>query len=95
MRGAAPLLSFTGRSRGDKCAFSRNNNFKCSHFYLKMKENFEYWNTLVCADLASEDALSKFLPPCPLFFFLVVYVEERLWWPIQRPNIGGKKKASS
>ena len=23
------------------------------------------------------------------------YVEERLWWPIQSPNIGGKKKASS
>ena len=31
-----------------------------------MKENFEYWNTLVCADLASEDSLSKCLPPCPL-----------------------------
>ena len=29
------------------------------------------------------------------FFFLVAYVEERLWWPIQSPNIGGKKKASS
>ena len=28
-------------------------------------------------------------------FFLVGYVEERLWWPIQSPNIGGKKKASS
>ena len=28
-------------------------------------------------------------------FFLVDYVEERLWWPIQSPNIGGKKKASS
>ena len=23
------------------------------------------------------------------------YVEERLWWPIQSPNTGGKKKASS
>ena len=29
------------------------------------------------------------------FFFLVGYVEERLWWPIQSPNKGGKKKASS
>ena len=38
---------------------------KCSHFYLKRKENFEYWDTMVCADLLSEDALSKF-PPCPL-----------------------------
>ena len=28
-------------------------------------------------------------------FFLVGYVEERLWWPVQSPNIGGKKKASS
>ena len=28
-------------------------------------------------------------------FFLVGYVEERLWWPIQSSNIGGKKKASS
>ena len=28
-------------------------------------------------------------------FSLVGYVEERLWWPIQSPNIGGKKKASS
>ena len=28
-------------------------------------------------------------------FFLVGYVEERLWWPIQSPNIGGKKNASS
>ena len=26
-------------------------------------------------------------------FFLVGYVEERLWWPIQSPNTGGKKKA--
>ena len=26
------------------------------------------------------------------FFFLVGYVEERLWWPIQSPNIGTKKK---
>ena len=23
------------------------------------------------------------------------YVEERLWWPIQGPNIGGKKKEES
>ena len=30
-----------------------------------------------------------------LIFFLVGYVEERLWWPIQSPNTGGKKKASS
>ena len=29
------------------------------------------------------------------FFFLVGYVEERLWWPIQSPNKGRKKKASS
>ena len=28
-------------------------------------------------------------------FFLVGYVEERLWWPIQSPNMGRKKKASS
>ena len=28
-------------------------------------------------------------------FFLVGYVEERLWWPIQSPNKGKKKKASS
>ena len=28
-------------------------------------------------------------------FFLVGYVEERLWWPIQSPNIGRKKKANS
>ena len=28
-------------------------------------------------------------------FFLVGYVEKRLWWPIQSLNIGGKKKASS
>ena len=27
------------------------------------------------------------------YFFLVGYVEERLWWPIQSPNIGKKKKA--
>ena len=30
-----------------------------------------------------------------LYFFLVGYVEERLWWPIQSPNTGGKKKVSS
>ena len=30
-----------------------------------------------------------------LHFFLVSYVEERLWWPIQSPNIGRKKKANS
>ena len=28
-------------------------------------------------------------------FFLVGYVEERLWWPTQSPNTEGKKKASS
>ena len=28
-------------------------------------------------------------------FFLVGYVEERLWWPIQSPNKGRKKKANS
>ena len=28
-------------------------------------------------------------------FFLVGYVEERLWWPIQSPNKGRKRKASS
>ena len=27
-------------------------------------------------------------------FFLVGYVEERLWWPIQSPNTGEMKKAS-
>ena len=26
-------------------------------------------------------------------FFLVSYVEERPWWPIQSPNKGRKKKA--
>ena len=26
----------------------------------------EHWNTLGCSNLASEDALSKFVPPCPL-----------------------------
>ena len=30
-----------------------------------------------------------------VFFFLVGYVEERPWWPIQCPNKGRKKKASS
>ena len=30
-----------------------------------------------------------------LFFFLVGYVEERLWWPIQSPNIGRMKKVIS
>ena len=30
-----------------------------------------------------------------LYIFLVGYVEERLWWPVQSPNIEGKKKASS
>ena len=28
-------------------------------------------------------------------FSLVGYVEERLWWPVQSPNIGRKKKANS
>ena len=28
-------------------------------------------------------------------FFLVGYVEERLWWPIQSPNKGRKEKAKS
>ena len=28
-------------------------------------------------------------------FFTVSYVEERPWWPIQSPNKGRKKKASS
>ena len=28
-----------------------------------------------------------------LFSFLVSYVEERPWWPIQIPNKGRKKKA--
>ena len=28
-------------------------------------------------------------------FFLVGYVEERLWWPIQSPNNGRKKKLKS
>ena len=31
-----------------------------------------------------------------LFFHVLVgYVEERLWWPIRRPNKERKKKASS
>ena len=30
-----------------------------------------------------------------VLFVLVGYVEEMLWWPIQSPNIGIKKKASS
>ena len=30
-----------------------------------------------------------------LTLFLVGYVEERPWWPIQSPNIGRKKKANS
>ena len=30
-----------------------------------------------------------------IFFFLVGFVEKRLWWPIQSLNTGGKKKASS
>ena len=32
---------------------------------------------------------------CCVGFFLVGYVEERLWWPIQSPSIGRKKKANS
>ena len=30
-----------------------------------------------------------------LVIFLVGYVEERLWWPIQIPNKGRKKNANS
>ena len=52
------------------------------HNPLKKKkkiEIFEYWNIgiieclnmLVCADLASEDALSKFLPPLSFIGFRV------------------------
>ena len=29
------------------------------------------------------------------FFFLVGYDEEKLWWPIQSPNKGRKKKVNS
>ena len=32
---------------------------------------------------------------CRIFFFLVGYVEERPWWPIQSRSKGIKKKASS
>ena len=36
------------------------------------------------------------LAVCLSYFFLLVgYVEERPWWPIQSPNKGRKKKASS
>ena len=35
------------------------------------------------------------LIPLEFFFSLVDCVEERLWWPIQSPKTGGKKKASS
>ena len=27
--------------------------------------------------------------------FLVGYIEERIWWPVQSPNKGRKKKANS
>ena len=43
------------------------------------------------------EALSHATPalrPVPIFF-LVSYVEERLWWPIQSPKKVRKKKAKS
>ena len=43
------------------------------------------------ASLLSVMVLASFAP----VVFLVGYVEERLWWPIQSPNIGRKKKANS
>ena len=39
--------------------------------------------------------LAKVSSDGPTTFFLVGYVEERPWWPIQSPNTGRKKKASS
>ena len=55
MRGVAPLFSFTGRGRGGKGAFSKKIIIlNAVIFYLKRKENFEYWNTFLCADPASE-----------------------------------------
>ena len=43
---------------------------------------------------ASTHALNLFLPYI-IYFILESFVGERPWWPIQSPNIGGKKKASS
>ena len=48
------------------CIFQEKNCLKCSHFLFKEESKLrilEYWNTLVCADLASKDALFEFLPP--------------------------------
>ena len=51
-------------------------------------------NNIVTTIIIYEFVYRNNLSACQAFF-LVGYVEESLWWPIQSPNIGGKKKASS
>ena len=59
-----------------------------------MQNSFNNWNYRL-VDLSIFLTSSFFGLYDYIHFFLVGYVEERLWWPIQSPNIGGKKKASS
>ena len=64
--GNAPLAPHWEGQREQMCYFQVNKNLKCSHFLFKKERKLwilEYWNTLVCADMASGDALSKCLPP--------------------------------
>ena len=51
----------------------------------KQGDSIGHLNSMVWLDRVSN----------PNLIFLVGYVKERLWWPIQSPKIGIKKKANS
>ena len=57
--------------------------------HLQFNLNFEKKSTAIC--ILQQIVNRAFF----FFFFLVGYVEERPWWPIQSPNKGRKKNASS
>ena len=54
----------------------------------------QYYAVIASITIYEGDAFTVGQHEAP-FFLLVSYVEERLWWPIQSPNKGRKKKASS
>ena len=58
--------------------------------------HLHYWQRCIKSGKNYNGSFRLHISPSEIFlFFLVGHVEERLWWPIQSPNIGGKKKANS
>ena len=61
---------------------------------MQLMDRIEFDLSMIAFKISKERTIFIFFAMgiVDFFFFLVGYVEERPWWPIQSPNTGGEER---